>query len=184
MSALRLPFFRDLTLQTVLQEVAASLGGLVVVVAGAGLVTTGDLASGILPLLTILAMSAFLPISEIAPGGAAARRYVGRDAAGLCGSRRGGCRCARAPAFRKRANRFRGRASALSFDDVTFTYPGRVAPALENVSLDVPAGATLALVGPSGAGKTTIANLILRFWDPQAGGIQIIGARPARLRPR
>ena len=78
--ALRLPFFRDLTLQTVLQEVAASLGGLVVVVAGAGLVTTGDLASGILPLLTILAMSAFLPISEIA--------QVGRQLADTLGATR------------------------------------------------------------------------------------------------
>ena len=172
--ALRLPFFRDLTLQTVLQEVAASLGGLVVVVAGAGLVTTGDLASGILPLLTILAMSAFLPISEIA--------QVGRQLADTLGATRrvyavhdeevpvrsgAGVSQAREP--------LRGRASALSFDDVTFTYPGRVAPALENVSLDVPAGATLALVGPSGAGKTTIANLILRFWDPQAGGIKLLG---------
>ena len=37
------------------------------------------------------------------------------------------------------------------------------------MSFDVPAGATVALVGPSGAGKTTIANLLLRFWDPEQG---------------
>ena len=42
-------------------------------------------------------------------------------------------------------------------------------PALRDVSFAVPAGATVALVGPSGAGKTTIANLLLRFWDPDEG---------------
>ena len=77
---MRLPFFRDLTLQTVLQEVAASLGGLAVVMAGADLVDRGELAVGVLPLLTILAMSAFLPISEIA--------QVGRQLADTLGATR------------------------------------------------------------------------------------------------
>ena len=46
---------------------------------------------------------------------------------------------------------------------------------LRNVSLEVPTGATLALVGPSGAGKTTVANLLLRFWDPETGSIKLAG---------
>ena len=172
--ALRLPFFRDLTVQTVLQEVAASLGGLVVVVAGAGLVASGELASGILPLLTILAMSAFLPISEIA--------QVGRQLADTLGATRRvyAVHDEEVP-VQSGAGVSGGRtedtepAPALSFDDITFAYPGRVTPALETVSLDVPAGSTLALVGPSGAGKTTVANLILRFWDPQSGAIRLSG---------
>ena len=59
--------------------------------------------------------------------------------------------------------------------DVSFTYPGRARPALSNVSFTVPAGATVALVGPSGAGKTTIASLLLRFWDPASGSITLAG---------
>jgi ATP-binding cassette subfamily C protein CydCD len=65
--------------------------------------------------------------------------------------------------------------STVRFDHVRFTYPGRQRPALADVSFDVPAGATVALVGPSGAGKTTIANLLLRFWDPGQGAIKLDG---------
>ena len=50
---------------------------------------------------------------------------------------------------------------------MTFTYPGAEAPALSDVSFRVPGGKTVALVGPSGGGKTTAASLIPRFWDAQ-----------------
>src|SRR5207253_1085749 len=65
--------------------------------------------------------------------------------------------------------------SAIRFEDVGFAYPGARRPALEEVALDIPAGATVAIVGPSGAGKTTLANLLLRFWDPAEGHILIDG---------
>ena len=63
----------------------------------------------------------------------------------------------------------------MQFDRVRFTYPRRSTPALSNVSFDVGAGSTVALVGPSGAGKTTIASLLLRFWDPDEGSIRLGG---------
>ncbi len=65
---------------------------------------------------------------------------------------------------------------AITFDDVTFHYPSRpTRSALENVSLTIRAGETVALVGPSGAGKTTVIQLIQRFWDPEAGRITLDG---------
>ncbi len=72
--------------------------------------------------------------------------------------------------------------SSVSFETVRFTYPGRHRPALTNVTFELPAGSMLALVGPSGAGKTTIANLLLRFWDPDAGAICVDGHDLRELR--
>ncbi|WP_435954384.1 lipid A ABC transporter ATP-binding protein/permease MsbA [Dryocola sp. BD626] len=63
----------------------------------------------------------------------------------------------------------------VEFRDVTFTYSGRAAPALQNISLTIPAGKTVALVGRSGSGKSTIASLMTRFYDIQQGSILIDG---------
>ena len=65
---------------------------------------------------------------------------------------------------------------ALTFEDVQFSYPSRPSiSALDHVSLDIKPGETVALVGPSGAGKTTIIQLVQRFYDPQSGRITIDG---------
>ncbi|MGX2973772.1 lipid A ABC transporter ATP-binding protein/permease MsbA [Ursidibacter arcticus] len=61
----------------------------------------------------------------------------------------------------------------IRFENVTFTYYGKEQPALKNISFDLPAGKTLALVGRSGSGKSTIANLITRFYDIDAGNIYL-----------
>jgi ATP-binding cassette subfamily B protein len=64
----------------------------------------------------------------------------------------------------------------IAFEDVTFRYPARPeASALNGVSLHVKPGETVALVGPSGAGKTTILQLLMRFYDPQQGRITLDG---------
>jgi ATP-binding cassette subfamily B protein len=78
----------------------------------------------------------------------------------------------------------------VAFEGVTFFYPSRgERPALDNVSLAVSPGETVALVGPSGAGKTTIFQLLLRFHDPARGlvrvdGIDVRAVDPTELRRR
>ena len=64
---------------------------------------------------------------------------------------------------------------AVAFDHVTFTYPGADRPALEDVSFSVQPGQVVALVGPSGGGKTTAASLIPRFWDVSSGAVLVGG---------
>ncbi|MFC3025494.1 lipid A ABC transporter ATP-binding protein/permease MsbA [Vibrio zhugei] len=61
----------------------------------------------------------------------------------------------------------------VSVKDVTFTYGTKETPALKNVSFDIPAGKTVALVGRSGSGKSTIANLFTRFYDVDSGSIEL-----------
>ncbi|BAY07384.1 ATP-binding cassette domain-containing protein [Calothrix sp. NIES-2098] len=63
----------------------------------------------------------------------------------------------------------------ISFNSLTFAYPGHEKLVLQDVTLDLPRGQTLALVGSSGAGKSTLADLLPRFYDPIAGSITIDG---------
>ena len=256
-TGLRLPFFSDLTRQTAILEAATGLGGLVVVVTGAHLVGTGALEPAMLPMLTLLAMSAFLPVSEIAHIGrqladtlGATRRIYAvhneveavKDGPGVGARRRAGSaadggvtvlrpRGAGSPgpegASRGGAQRpASGHAPAPVMDDghgvsasaaprmglpradvdaahdavhgrrplphrigapsrpggieievrgVSFSYFGNRRLALDGATFTVPAGRTLALVGPSGAGKTTAAHLLMRFWDPGSGVIRFDG---------
>jgi ATP-binding cassette subfamily B protein/subfamily B ATP-binding cassette protein MsbA len=66
-------------------------------------------------------------------------------------------------------------AGNITFEDVTFTYPGTTSPALKEIDLSIAAGQTVALVGPSGAGKTTLTNLVARFYDPTSGRVTLDG---------
>ena len=63
--------------------------------------------------------------------------------------------------------------NGVEFKDVTFTYDGAELPALDHVSFKVLPGQTVALVGPSGGGKTTAASLIPRFWDVSSGAVEV-----------
>jgi ABC-type multidrug transport system fused ATPase/permease subunit len=66
-------------------------------------------------------------------------------------------------------------ARSVAFRDVTFAYPATGEPVLEGLDLEIPAGSSLAIVGQNGAGKTTIAKLLCRLYDPQGGAVEVDG---------
>lgn len=71
-----------------------------------------------------------------------------------------------------------GFAGSIDIRDATFTYPGKSEPAISNVSLRVNPGSFVAFVGPSGAGKTTIVDILLGILPPQSGSVQISDVDP------
>ncbi|MBR0235624.1 MAG: ABC transporter ATP-binding protein [Clostridia bacterium] len=73
--------------------------------------------------------------------------------------------------------------NGVEFKDVTFTYDGAELPALDHVSFKVLPGQTVALVGPSGGGKTTAASLIPRFWDVSSGEVLVGGVNVKDIDP-
>jgi ATP-binding cassette subfamily C protein CydCD len=173
---LRLALLTDLARQTAGLEIATGLGGLAVAVAGASMVTAGSIAPTLLPVLVLISVAAFMPVAEIA--------QVGRQLADTIASTRRLHVVEAEPVLITDGPvvpPLPSGGSALRFDQVRFTYPGRDRPALDTITFDVAAGSTVALVGPSGAGKTTVANLLLRFWDPERGGISLDGVDLRRL---
>ncbi len=171
-AALRIKFFKILTIQRALIESAMGLGGILVLGLGAYLVTIGDMSVSFLPLVSIIAYTAFLPISEVA--------QVGRQLSDTIGSARRIFRIHDEPVkildgpMQLNLNnqtpklRYRGE---LKFKNVSFSYLSELEPVLQDVNFVLNPGESLALIGRSGAGKTTAAHLILRFWDPQNGEI-------------
>ena len=89
-----------------------------------------------------------------------------------------------APVIEAPADPQEPRDNSIRFEDVSFSYEGAEAPALDHVSFEVPAGATVALVGPSGGGKTTAASLVPRFWDASSGRVLVGGVDVRRMDPR
>jgi ATP-binding cassette subfamily C protein CydCD len=171
----QLRFGRQMGIQNGVVEALQALGGLAVMVAGAWLVAGGAFTRTSLPLATMLAFSAFGPVADVSRLGkrlmetfAAARRVLAvydqrpvvSDGAGVAAER--------------------PLAPHVRFEDVTFRYEPGLRPALRNVSIDVGPGQTVAVVGRSGAGKTTAAHLLLRFWDPEAGRI-LVGGQDVRM---
>ncbi|MBE5839624.1 ABC transporter ATP-binding protein [Butyrivibrio sp.] len=73
--------------------------------------------------------------------------------------------------------------NSIEFKDVSFTYEGADIPAIDHVSFKVEPGQTVALVGPSGGGKTTAASLIPRFWDVTSGAVYVGGVDVRNMDP-
>ncbi|MDH5553234.1 MAG: thiol reductant ABC exporter subunit CydC, partial [Nitrosomonas sp.] len=172
--AIRQPFLRDLSWQTAVLEIVTGLGGLVIVMTGAYLVSTGEVSETLLPMLTLLALSAFLPVSEIA--------QVSRQLANTLGATRRLHAVQTAPVTVGDGSGVnltivddQSSTLAVEMNAVSFTYEAAHTTTLNAISFSVPVGNTVAFVGPSGSGKTTIAHLLLRFWDPNSGSVQLYG---------
>lgn len=75
-----------------------------------------------------------------------------------------------------------GRITDLRIDKLTFSYPGLVTPVLHNMNLNIPIGKTIAIVGKSGAGKSTIAQMLMRSFTPDAGQIYVNGKSLKNIR--
>ena len=171
----RRAFNRQITVQRVMLEGLTGLGGLAVLAIGGALAVRGEIDPTLAPLLTLLAMGAFMPVAELAQVGrrlgdtlGATRRLTAvhneRAAVADGPGVQPGAQPAAAPAPQP---------SAAALAGVGFSYEDTPRAALNGVSFDLRPGGTVALVGPSGAGKTTAAHLLLRFWDPQEGTISL-----------
>ena len=166
---LRRAFNRQITVQRVTLEGLTGFGGLAVLAIGGALAVRGEINPTLAPLLTLLAMGAFLPIAELA--------QVGRRLGDTLGATRRLTAVHReqpavvdGPSALPAAS---PQPSAAALASVRFGYEDTSRTALNGVSFALQPGGTVALVGPSGAGKTTAAHLLLRFWDPQAGVISL-----------
>lgn len=166
----RLAILRDLSKQNAWFEVAMGLGGLAVAVVGALQVSAGALSAGMLPLLVLIAMATFLPVSEIS--------QVSRQLADTIAATRRLHVVSNEPepvTDGPLSPPVATHGLALAFEHVSFAYPGKAEDTLKDLSFKVPAGATVAIVGASGAGKSTVASLLLRFWDPRLGAVKLDG---------
>ena len=88
-----------------------------------------------------------------------------------------------APTLKKPPQPQKPQDSRVEFADVSFTYDGAASPALSHLSFTVEPGQTVALVGPSGGGKTTAASLIPRFWDATSGVVKVGGVDVTQIDP-
>lgn len=155
---------------------------ILIVVYGAVLVIGGQITSGVLIAAVILTGRALAPLALISQ--TLTRLHQARS------SYRSLDALMQAPTEHKPGRQFLSRpklSGALRFEAVSFSYPGQLGAALENVTFDIAAGERVAIMGPVGSGKSTIARLLLGLYQPTAGtvladAIDIRQIDPADLR--
>ena len=157
-----------------------SCGMLSVIAVAANHVSSGDLDPAYYPVVITLAIFVFIPILAIA-NVAQSLGIVFASAERAFHLLREPAPVTDAPGATPPESEVEPR---VTFTGVTFGYPGGGDPALRDVSFEIAPGETVALVGHSGAGKTTCASLLMRFWDADAGTIAIGGHDVRRLPQR
>jgi ATP-binding cassette subfamily C protein CydCD len=178
----QLRFLKERAFQIGFIESMTALGGLAVLAMGVWLMTQGSISRPELILAVILSVAAFAPISDIA-------RTMKQLMETLAASRRlfvvhdepvpvtdgPGVHAHHSDSDGDGAHAHAAAAPSITFEDVGFSYGPGEPQALDAVSFTVEPGHTIALVGRSGAGKTTCTNLMMRFWDPAAGAVMLGG---------
>ena len=174
-------FQKSQAFQIGFMEAMMGLGGLAVLAMGVWLVLEGQIARTQLPLVSVLALASFSPVTELARTMkqmmetlASSRRILAihdeavpvQDGPGVTGGKNEGTSAT----------------PSIGFQDVSFAYSDGDPQALVDVSFEIGSGQTVAIVGRSGAGKTTSAYLMMRFWDPDRGGIALEGHRLDQFR--
>ncbi|MFN8521859.1 MAG: thiol reductant ABC exporter subunit CydC [Chloroflexota bacterium] len=152
-------------------EALTGLGGLAVATTSAVLVTRGEMAAGYVPLATVLALSSFGPVTDVA-------KVVKQLADTLAAVRRVFAVHDEPVTVRDGSQPLKltgDRSPRIELRDVSFRYGPGEPEVLRRVSFSIAPGQTVALVGRSGAGKTTVANLLPRFWDPLDGAVLVDG---------
>jgi ATP-binding cassette, subfamily B, bacterial len=170
----RSKLLRDLSIQSAALEASSGLGGVAIAAVGGWLCTRGWFPHEILPVLVLIAVAAFMPVGEIG--------QVARQLADTIASTRRLRAVEKEPVPVTDGQCAAPPDATVRFEDARFTYPGRTIAAIDRVSFGVTPGSTVALVGASGAGKSTVASLLLRFWDPQQGRITLGGMDLRKLR--
>jgi ABC-type multidrug transport system fused ATPase/permease subunit len=155
---------------TGLMELCITAGAAVALGLGAVLAAQGQLSVGTLLIVLLLGAEVFRPVYDLG-------RLYHEGLNGISAAEGIFALLADRPEVADPAGAAPARpaGSALRFEGVTFGYDDGSRPALRDFSLEVAPGETLALVGASGAGKTTVVNLLLRHFDPQAGRIAVGG---------
>ncbi len=151
-------------------EVAMALGTVAVLAVGAVLLVDGEISFAAYPPAIVLGIYAFIPLTEVS----VPLRMLGQIRASAIRVRT----ITDAPPNVQDTGRSEILPTAaleVRFDRVTFAYRAADPDALREVSFAIPPGATVALVGHSGSGKSTCANLLMRFWDPREGSVLIDG---------
>lgn len=162
-------FFRKYYRKKAIVHAFVGLGAVAVIVVCNTLVQEGSLDRSLLLVLVVVSLSAFTPVSDFSVMTSMVLGFLNR--------------AARMAVLLKEpvevsdgvgvnAN---GSGGSIRFEQIAFQYDYSKRPALNAVSFDVSPGGTVALVGSSGAGKTTLAHLLLRFYDPSAGRVLLDG---------
>ena len=163
LTGLQVRYGRQLGFQHGTIEGLQAFGGLTVLTVGAYMVTQGNLTAALLPIATMLAFTCFSPVADIA--------RVAKELANSFGSGRRVFAIHDEPPVVSDGQGLPPAtelAPGIAFEGVSFNYGIGEPPALTDVTFSAEPGQTLALVGRSGAGKSTAAHLLMRFWDPNA----------------